>query len=99
MSASPDDKWTPEKKVRLAELWATDMSTSVIAQHLHVSKNAVVGTAHRLKLPARPSPILPSRGPQTRSDEARQGRYDSAPLPPWHPIVVEVFRAAGLPVP
>jgi hypothetical protein len=43
---------------RLCEDWAAGHSTSQIAHRLGVSKNAVVGKAHRLDLPARPSPII-----------------------------------------
>lgn len=49
--------WTDEKIDELAKLWDQGLSASVIGKKLGVSKNAVVGKAHRLKLPARPSPI------------------------------------------
>ena len=49
--------WTPERIEELTQLWNAGHSASVIGKHLGVSKNAVVGKAHRLKLPARPSPI------------------------------------------
>ena len=50
--------WTAEREDRLIELWADDaLSCSTIGAMLGFSKNAVVGKAHRLDLPARPSPI------------------------------------------
>ena len=49
--------WTPERIEELTQLWKAGHSASVIGKRLGVSKNAVVGKAHRLKLPARPSPI------------------------------------------
>lgn len=49
--------WTDEKIQELTKLWDQGLSASVIGKKLGVSKNAVVGKAHRLKLPARPSPI------------------------------------------
>lgn len=49
--------WTDEKIDELTKLWDQGLSASVIGKKLGVSKNAVVGKAHRLKLPARPSPI------------------------------------------
>src|ERR1700744_3502936 len=41
----------------LRELWAQGHSTAEIGRRLNVSKNAIVGKAHRLDLDARPSPI------------------------------------------
>ncbi len=49
--------WTPEVISRLRGFWADGHSTAEIGRRLGVSKNAVVGKAHRLDLPARPSPI------------------------------------------
>ena len=52
-----DMDWNEETIVRLRALWAEGLSTAEIGRRLGVSKNAVVGKAHRLNLPARPSPI------------------------------------------
>lgn len=49
--------WSDEKFQRLCVLWDEGHSTSEIGRRLGVSKNAVVGKAHREGLPARPSPI------------------------------------------
>lgn len=49
--------WTPERIDELTRLWGDGHSASAIGKRLGVSKNAVVGKAHRLNLPARPSPI------------------------------------------
>ncbi|MDF2096861.1 GcrA family cell cycle regulator [Aquibaculum arenosum] len=49
--------WTPERIEELTQLWNAGHSASAIGKKLGVSKNAVVGKAHRLNLPARPSPI------------------------------------------
>ncbi|MDB5412696.1 MAG: GcrA cell cycle regulator [Rubritepida sp.] len=49
--------WTTEAIDRLRALWAEGHSTAEIGRRMGVSKNAVVGKAHRLQLPARPSPI------------------------------------------
>jgi GcrA cell cycle regulator len=49
--------WTDEVIDRLRALWAEGHSTAEIGRRLGVSKNAVVGKAHRLSLDARPSPI------------------------------------------
>ena len=49
--------WTEAQIADLKRLWIAGQSTSQIGTILGVSKNAVIGKAHRLKLPARPSPI------------------------------------------
>ncbi len=49
--------WTEAQIADLKRLWTAGHSTSRIGTVLGVSKNAVIGKAHRLKLPARPSPI------------------------------------------
>jgi GcrA cell cycle regulator len=53
--------WTDDVISRLKALWAEGHSTAEIGRRMGVSKNAVVGKAHRLTLDARPSPIR--RGP------------------------------------
>ena len=53
--------WTPERIGELEKLWAEGLSTAEIGRRLGVSKNAVVGKAHRLRLPGRQSPIDPNR--------------------------------------
>ncbi len=50
-------EWTEDVIGRLKALWAEGHSTAEIGRRLGVSKNAVVGKAHRLLLAARPSPI------------------------------------------
>jgi len=49
--------WTDELTAKLRVLWAEGLSTAAIGRRLNISKNATVGKAHRLNLPARPSPI------------------------------------------
>ena len=50
-------EWGPDAIETLRALWAEGLSTAEIGRRMGVSKNAVVGKAHRLNLPARPSPI------------------------------------------
>lgn len=50
-------EWTEELIGRLRSLWEQGLPTAEIGRQLSISKNAVVGKAHRLKLPPRPSPI------------------------------------------
>lgn len=49
--------WNDETISRLRALWDEGHSTAEIGRRLGITKNAVVGKAHRLTLPARPSPI------------------------------------------
>lgn len=58
--------WTDERIEQLRKLWDQGLSASAIGKQLGVSKNAVVGKAHRLKLPPRPSPIRKGTRPPVR---------------------------------
>ena len=52
--------WTEERIDRLKSMWAKGSTASQIADELGgVSRNAVIGKAHRLGLEARPSPVKP----------------------------------------
>ena len=66
MVASID--WTPAVIGKLRSLWGEGLSTAAIGVRMGISKNAVVGKAHRLNLPARPSPI------RNRSDRPTRAR-------------------------
>ena len=50
-------EWTAKAIDLLRALWAEGHSTAEIGRRMGVTKNAIVGKAHRLDLPARPSPI------------------------------------------
>ncbi len=49
--------WTPERIAEVTRLWGEGLTTAEIGKMVGVTKNAVVGKAHRLGLPPRPSPI------------------------------------------
>jgi GcrA cell cycle regulator len=49
--------WTATAIDLLRGLWNEGHSTAEIGRRMGVTKNAIVGKAHRLDLPARPSPI------------------------------------------
>ncbi len=51
------DVWTDDRISKLKKLWSEGLTTGEIGKRLGVSKNAVVGKAHRLGLKSRPSPI------------------------------------------
>lgn len=54
---APDFNWNDDKIAQLRKLWADGLSTRLIAVQLRTTKYSVIGKAHRLDLPARPSPI------------------------------------------
>jgi len=53
--------WTDERIATLTKMWESGATASQIADELGgVSRNAVIGKAHRLGLKARPSPVKPN---------------------------------------
>ncbi|MFY9288742.1 MAG: GcrA family cell cycle regulator [Alphaproteobacteria bacterium] len=67
--------WTEQKIQALKEMWGHGYSASEIAKHLGgLTRNAVIGKAHRLKLSSRPSPIK-------REDENSPGISIENPMP------------------
>ena len=55
--------WTDERIEQLRHLWTNGHTASQIAETLGgVSRNAVIGKAHRLGLQSRPSPVKPGDG-------------------------------------
>ena len=52
-----ETSWTDERLEKLRKLWDKGLSISQIGEELGVTRNAVAGKAHRLKLPKRQSPI------------------------------------------
>lgn len=58
MAAPKGSEWSDGRIAMLRRLWADHgLSAAAIGRMLGISKNAVVGKAHRLELPSRPSPI------------------------------------------
>jgi GcrA cell cycle regulator len=56
--------WTDERIEKLRKMWEGGATASQIADELGgVSRNAVIGKAHRLGLKARPSPVKPNEKP------------------------------------
>lgn len=74
--------WNEETIRSLTELWAEGYSTAEIGRRLGVSKNAIVGKAHRLVLEPRPSPIRREQATQP-DDRPIYARKTAGPtLPP-----------------
>ena len=60
--------WTEERIERLKKMWQDGATASQIADELGgVSRNAVIGKAHRLGLEARPSPVKPGEEKEHRA--------------------------------
>jgi GcrA cell cycle regulator len=83
--------WTDERIGTLTKMWEGGSTASQIAEELGgVSRNAVIGKAHRLGLKARPSPVKANEKPEP------------APAPvaakPAKPPIVEARPAAPRPV-
>ena len=59
--------WTDERIERLKKMWHDGATASQIADELGgVSRNAVIGKAHRLGLEQRPSPVKPGEEKEAR---------------------------------
>jgi GcrA cell cycle regulator len=70
--------WTEERIDRLKTMWEKGMTASQIAEELGgVSRNAVIGKAHRLDLQSRPSPVKGGEGETAKSEQ----RKAAAPKP------------------
>ena len=75
-------EWAEETIIRLRALWDEGHSTAEIGRRLGVSKNAVVGKAHRLDLPARPSPIRRDGASPSAPRRSTPRRVAGPTLPP-----------------
>lgn len=53
----PGEEFSETQIEQLRELWAEGHSAAEIGRRMNRSKNSIVGKAHRLKLPGRPSPL------------------------------------------
>ncbi len=92
--------WTDQRVERLTELWAEGLSAGLIAKKLDLSKNAIVGKAHRLKLAGRPSPII--RDGSTAESRRKEALARPAPVrsktpePPASEVAVSLSRRTCL---
>jgi GcrA cell cycle regulator len=80
-------------------LWEAGRSASEIGRLLGVSKNSVVGKAHRMKLKARPSPIKRGSTPQVRRVAVAPIARPAAQAPAAPPKAVETRVPAQAPAP
>ncbi|MGE0718831.1 MAG: GcrA family cell cycle regulator [Alphaproteobacteria bacterium] len=100
--------WTDERISELKRLWSEGFSASQIAERLGgITRNAVIGKAHRLHLPSRPSPIQRQMGERrlrARSPLRQAPIRPAAPAPeavraPIIPAAPIVRPAAAAPPP
>lgn len=75
-------EWNSDTIARLRLFWNEGLPASAIGRRLNFSKNAVVGKAHRLGLPARPSPIRQAGSGGAQSTAPRARRVVGPTLPP-----------------
>ena len=74
--------WTDERIERLTKMWEGGATASQIAEELGgVSRNAVIGKAHRLGLKARPSPVKPNdKAESAGTPEAKPAKAAEPPV-------------------
>lgn len=90
--------WTDERIERLKKMWSDGATASQIADELGgVSRNAVIGKAHRLGLDARPSPVKPGEEKEKKAAPAASAKSaapKSEPQPQPKPSAVTEERIA-----
>src|SRR5271166_6444590 len=90
--------WNEETIRHLRDLWAEGHSTAEIGRRLGVSKNAIIGKAHRLDLDARSSPIRREGAKPAADRPANYPRVAGPTLPPLasaaaHPVAAPMSVA------
>ena len=74
--------WTDERIAKLKDMWEGGATASQIADELGgVSRNAVIGKAHRLGLKARPSPVKEKEKPAPAASVSPAARPAARPAP------------------
>jgi GcrA cell cycle regulator len=74
--------WTDERIETLRKMWEAGQTASQIAEELGgVSRNAVIGKAHRLALESRPSPVKPNEPDKAAAAAAAASAAPAEPKP------------------
>ncbi|MDR6853178.1 GcrA cell cycle regulator [Sphingomonas sp. BE123] len=74
--------WTDERIETLRKMWDSGMTATQIAEELGgVSRNAVIGKAHRLGLASRPSPVKANNAEAKAAAAAAPASAAAAPAP------------------
>lgn len=105
MESDKPMSWTEERIEKLTKMWEGGATASQIADELGgVSRNAVIGKAHRLGLKARPSPVKPNEkeaavpAPKPPKAEAAPRAAPAprpVPAPPRAPVAAAAPSAAA----
>jgi GcrA cell cycle regulator len=91
--------WTDERIDQLKAMWERGLTASQIADELGgVSRNAVIGKAHRLGLQSRPSPVKANDAPRKAAAPARKPAPAAAPVAAT-PAPAPVAEAPRAPTP
>src|SRR5215213_9327786 len=78
--------WTDERIERLKKMWHDGATASQIAEELGgVSRNAVIGKAHRLGLEQRPSPVKPGEEKEVKKPAPAPAAAAPRPTPKADP--------------
>ena len=92
--------WTDERIAKLTKMWEGGATASQIAEELGgVSRNAVIGKAHRLELKARPSPVKPNDKPEVTTKPVAEAQRAAPPPRPAAPAPARPVAAAPPPRP
>ena len=91
------DFWTDSLIERLRTDWDEGFPTAEIGRRLGTSKNSVVGKAHRLRLPKRPSPIHGDPNAPPRAYPSQ--RAPKVTLPSLAAVVQPIVLSAPKPKP
>ncbi|HEX2803224.1 MAG TPA: GcrA family cell cycle regulator [Sphingomicrobium sp.] len=90
--------WTEERIEQLKRMWHDGATASEIADKLGgVSRNAVIGKAHRLGLEARPSPVKP--GEEKESPAPAKTARKAQPAPAHKPAAPKPKADPAPPIP
>ena len=79
--------WTDERVDKLKALWKKGLSASQIAEELgeNITRNAVIGKAHRLGLSSRPSPVKKQAATKRKAAPVKKAAAPTPAPPPEEP--------------
>lgn len=81
--------WTDERIDNLRTMWEKGLTASQIAEELGgVSRNAVIGKAHRLGLKSRPSPVKAGEAAKAGKPAAAPAPRPAPAAPPPRPVAI-----------
>lgn len=90
--------WTDERIETLKKMWDSGLTATQIAEELGgVSRNAVIGKAHRLGLQSRPSPVKPNEPKAEAAPKPAPAASAPQPAAPAPEARVAAPRAAAVP--